>query len=295
MKNVLVLINSHARSGERAYQATLDEIEKSHHHIIKLTDDERDIDPNVLIEKYADKIDYVVVGGGDGSVNRALPALVKTQLPLLVLPLGTANNLARTYDITAKIDQLIELMDNGIVISVDLGTVNGIYFVNVAGMGLSTRVNRQVPKWFKKYFGVFAFIVTAFRVLRKARPFKATITADGKSFQSLSWQISVCNGRYYGSGLMIKDTASLVDEKLHCLSTEITNWWTSFLLIRSFFKGKYSRNDDITLVAGRKIVIATKHPLKIDVDGDIKTMTPAVFEVVPRILKLVIHPDAETK
>ncbi|MBC7370562.1 MAG: hypothetical protein H7326_03300 [Bdellovibrionaceae bacterium] len=54
-------------------------------------------------------------------------------------------------------------------------------------------------------------------------------------------------------------------------------------------------NDDITLVAGRKIVIATKHPLKIDVDGDIKTMTPAVFEVVPRILKLVIHPDAETK
>ncbi|RYZ75801.1 MAG: YegS/Rv2252/BmrU family lipid kinase, partial [Proteobacteria bacterium] len=265
------------------------------HHIIKLSDEERDIDPNVLIEKYKSEIDYVVIGGGDGSVNKALPSLVKSQIPLLVLPLGTANNLARTYELTAKIEELLYLVDHGVTISVDLGTVNGIYFVNVAGMGLSSKVNRQVPHWFKRYFGVFAFIVTAFQVLRKARPFKAVITADGKSVKSLSWQISVCNGKHYGSGFTIKDTATLTDEKLHCLSTEITNWWTSALLIPKFFKGKYDRSDDVTLVAGKKITITTKHPLKIDVDGDVQTTTPAEFDVIPRILKLVIHPEVNAK
>ena len=295
MKSILLLINRHSRTGESAIKSVLEQLEKSNHHIIKLTDDERDIDPNKLIEKYKDRTDCVVIGGGDGSVNRALPALVKTQIPLIVIPLGTANNLARTYELTANIEEVRFLLDHGITISVDLGRVNGIYFVNVAGLGVSTQVNHQVPSWFKRYFGVFAFIVTAFQVLRKARPFKATITADGKAIQSLSWQISVCNGKHYGSGLTIKDTASLVDNMLHCLSTEITNWWTSVFLIPAFFKGKYSRTDDVTLVAGTKITITTKRAIKIDVDGDVQTTTPAEFEVIPRILKLVIRPDVHAR
>jgi diacylglycerol kinase (ATP) len=291
MKTILVLINPHARSGERAYEDVISQLEKSAYDIIKLSPEERDIDPNLLIEKYRSRADCVLIGGGDGSVNQALPALVKTQLPLLVLPLGTANNLARTYALSGKVEEALILLAKGRVISVDLGTVNGIYFVNVAGMGLSTRVNHLVPAWFKRYFGVFAFIFTAFQVLRKARPFKAVITTETETIQSLSWQISVCNGRHYGSGLTIKDTASLVDNKLHCLSTEITNWWKTPLMIPAFFSGKFNSSHDVTLVAGRSIRVETKKPLKVDVDGDIKTMTPAEFKVLPRILRLIIPAD----
>lgn len=229
-----------------------------------------------------------MIGGGDGSVNKSLPALVKTQLPLLVFPLGTANNLARSFSLPNTVPESLELLDKGEVIFVDLGVVNDIYFVNVAGMGLSTEINHQVPKWFKRYFGVFAFIFTAFQLARKARPFTATITTDEKTVQSRSWQISVCNGKYYGSGLKIKDTATMTDEKLHCLSTEVVKWWHGLKLIPAFMKGKYSREDDVTLLSGKSILIETKRPHKVDVDGDIKTSTPAKFSVVPKKLRLIV-------
>jgi YegS/Rv2252/BmrU family lipid kinase len=288
MKKILLLVNPHSRSGEKSLEETVSQLEKSHHDIIELTPEERDFDPNDLIEKYKSDIECVMVGGGDGSVNRALPALVKTQIPLLVFPLGTANNLARTYSLPNTVPEALSLIDHGKVISVDLGVVNGIYFVNVAGLGLSTRINHQVPDWFKKYFGVFAFIFTAFQLARKARPFHATITADDKKVQSRSWQISVCNGKFYGSGLRIKDSASLVDEKLHCLSTEVEKWWHALSLIPSFFRGKYTKKDAVTLVSGKSILIETRTPLKIDVDGDIKTSTPAKFTVEPKILRLMV-------
>lgn len=282
------MVNPHSRSGEKSFEETLSQLEKSDHDIIKLTEEERDFDPNDLIEKYRSEIECVMIGGGDGSVNRALPALVKTQLPLLVFPLGTANNLARTYSMPNTVPEALSLIDTGEVISVDLGTVNGIYFVNVAGLGLSTQVNHKVPSWFKRYFGVFAFIFTALQVARTARAFRATIKSDGKTVQSRSWQISVCNGKYYGSGLMIKDNASLVDEKLHCLSTEIQKWWQGFALIPALFKGKYTKDHAVTLITGKNITIETPKPIKIDVDGDIKTETPATFGVEPRVLRMII-------
>jgi diacylglycerol kinase family enzyme len=47
------------------------------------------------IIKWRDRVSIVFVGGGDGSVNAAIDGLIETQLPLVVIPLGTANNLAR--------------------------------------------------------------------------------------------------------------------------------------------------------------------------------------------------------
>jgi YegS/Rv2252/BmrU family lipid kinase len=288
MKKILLLVNPHSRSGEKSYDEALQELQRLDQDIIKLTPQEREIDPNDLIMKYHEGLEYVVIGGGDGSVNQALPSLVKTQIPLLVLPLGTANNLARTYDIPKTISQAVALLKAPTIVSVDLGTVNDIYFVNVAGLGLSAKINHEVPSWFKRIFGVFAFIITALQLARRARPFTATISADAHKIKSRSWQISVCNGRYYGSGLTIDKSASLTDETLHCLSTEVKKWWHVLILIPAFLTGDYKRKHAVTLVAGQTILIETDRPLKVDVDGDIKTSTPAHFTVIPKILRLIV-------
>lgn len=249
---------------------------------------EESIEPNELIEKHVGAVKYVVVGGGDGSVNMALSGLVKTQIPLVVIPLGTANNLARHYNLSSNIEDALKVIENGEVLSIDLGSVNGIYFVNVVGLGLSTEVNTSVPAKLKRIFGAFAFVLTAFSLVRKIRPFKYTIVADGKTYTKKSWQISVCNGRHYGNGLTIKHDASLLDGKLHALSTEVPKWWQGFALIPALIRGRYKKNHDISLFEAEKINLSTKRRLKIDVDGDIKTYTPAEFKVYPKVLRIMI-------
>lgn len=258
------------------------------HEVLNQDKHESVSDPNEIILKYRSDADVVIVGGGDGSVNLVLPALKETKIPLLVIPLGTANNLARHFSLPSDFKETLSLLQAGQIVQIDLGEVNRILFVNVAGLGLSTEVNMRVSKKLKKHLGVFAFILTAFQLVLKMNPFRATITTDGSTCLTKSWQISICNGKHYGAGMTIKHNASLEDSKLHCLSTEVKKWWKGLLLIKSFMTGRYKKEQDITLVSGREIKVETRRKFYIDVDGDIKTTTPAIFRVIPRSLKIII-------
>lgn len=278
MKKVLLLISPKSRRGAESIELASAHLEFLGYSIINDPNTESS-DPNGLVLKYANDISFVIVGGGDGSINKILKSLVKTQVPLVVIPLGTANNLARHYNLSYDITEALRVIESGIERKIDLGVVNGIYFVNVVGLGLSTYVNTKVPSMLKKYLGALAFVLTAFYLSTKIRPFRLNIVADGKSYTRRSWQISVCNGRHYGNGLTVKHDASLMDGKLHALSTEVAKWWQGFFLIPALISGRYKKEQDVSLFEAESIELTTKRRLKIDVDGDIQTHTPASFKV----------------
>jgi len=278
VKKVLLLISPKSRRGADSITLASEQLQSLGYSIIN-DPNEESADPNGLILKFANEIDFVIVGGGDGSVNKVLPSLVKTQVPLVVIPLGTANNLARHYNLSPDIAQALAVIKTGMQKKIDLGIVNNIFFVNVVGLGLSTYVNTKVPATLKKYLGAFAFVLTAFYLSTKIRPFRLNIIADGKSYTRRSWQISVCNGRHYGNGLTVKHDASLLDGKLHALSTEVAKWWQGFFLIPALISGRYKKDHDVSLFEAETIELTTRRKLKIDVDGDIQTHTPATFKV----------------
>jgi YegS/Rv2252/BmrU family lipid kinase len=288
-KRVLLLINPKARNGSMLREEVVQKLKEMNCTILNEDTKENAYDPNEIILKHKDELDAVIIGGGDGSVNTSLPALKETRLPLLVIPLGTANNLARHYSIPSEIDKTLELLSRGKVIEVDLGEVNDILFVNVAGLGLSTEVNLRVSSKLKKHLGVLAFVITAAQLAPKLNPFRAVITTDKKiAVHTKSWQISVCNGKHYGAGMTIKHNATLDDGKLHLLSTEVKKWWNGLLLIKSFMTGHYKKDQEVTILSARELRIETRRKFSIDVDGDIKTTTPAIFRVLPKALRLII-------
>ncbi len=290
MKQILFLLNPKARSGTVVKIAAQVQaaFQPLGYEVLHLPVEKQSQDFNSLILEYRNQIECVLIGGGDGSVNEALPALIETQLPLLLLPLGTANNLARTFQLPTDLYECAQLLQTGKCISIDLGSVNGIYFVNVAGIGFSAKINQAVHGGLKKYLGVFAFILTALQVAFRVRPFRAVIICDNQKVKSLSWQISVCNGRHYGSGLTIQEKATLQDGVFHCLSLELKSIWHGFGLISALRSGKYQQKRSVTLFVGKQIFIETDRPKEIDVDGDIRTETPAQFLVHPGLLKILV-------
>lgn len=286
---VLLLINPNSRSGAKLKSEVIEELNAIGLQVLNQDNEEDETDPNKIILKYRNEAHAVIVGGGDGSVNLVLPSLRETKLPLLVIPCGTANNLARHFSLPEDIKRSLKLLKEGKVVDIDLGEVNDILFVNVAGLGLSTEVNLRVSKKLKKHLGVLAFILTAIQLATKMNPFRAVITTDKKiALPTKSWQISVCNGKHYGAGMTIKHNATLNDGKLHCLSTEVKKWWNGFLLIKAFMTGRYKKDQDVTLLSAKELKIETRRKFSIDVDGDIKTTTPAIFRVIPKALRIII-------
>lgn len=241
-----------------------------------------------IVRRYRDRVDLVIIGGGDGTLNAAVEGLIETQLPLGILPLGTANDLARTLGIPPTIPEACQIIATGQIQRIDLGWVNGKHFFNVASMGLSVQIAQQLTKEVKRRWGVFAYAATALRALGQARPFWAEIRQENESIRVKTVQIAVGNGRFYGGGMVVADNATINDQRLDLYSLEIQHWWEMLLLLPAMRQGQQAKWANVRALRGREFEVTTLKPLAINTDGEIATRSPAKFRLIPQALPVIV-------
>lgn len=241
-----------------------------------------------LIRRYQNRVDLVIIGGGDGTLNAAADALVETQLPLGILPLGTANDLARTLGIPDSLPEACKIIAQGQLRRIDLGWVNGKHFFNVASMGLSVQITERLTKETKRRWGIFAYAITALQALWKARPFRAEIRIEGESIRVKTVQIAVGNGRYYGGGMAVAHDATIDDRRLDLYSLELKHWWQIIALLPAMRGGRHTDFPGVRALRGQEIQVYTSKPRPINTDGEITTHTPADFRVIPQALAVLV-------
>lgn len=284
-QRALLLVNPHARRGEATRQQVIRQLQQLGFELIEESGEDPRRFPE-LIRRYCPEIDLVIVGGGDGSANAAVPGLLDTNLPLGILPLGTANNLARTLKIPPSLPEACHIIAEGRVRRIDLGWVNGHYFFNIASLGLSAEINRRVSRRLKRHWGVLAYIVTGLQVIWQIRPFDVEILWNDQSIQVKTIQITVGNGPYYGSGLLIADDATIDDQRLDLHSLEIQHWWEILPLIPTAMRGKSITGKGVRILEAREFQLYTQTPQPINTDGERTTQTPAQFRVLPKVLSV---------
>ncbi|MBW4694042.1 MAG: lipid kinase [Lyngbya sp. HA4199-MV5] len=241
------------------------------------------------IRRYQERVSAVVIGGGDGTLNVAVDALVETGLPLGILPLGTANDLVRTLNLPRALPEACQVIAEGHRQFIDLGRVNGKYFFNVASCGLSINVTQELSGKLKKRWGVIAYAIAALRTIAVTRRFTAVIQVDdGAEMTRKSLQIAVGNGRYYGGGLTIAKDAAIDDQRLDLYSLEIPHWWHLFFLLPALRTGQFSDRIGIARWEGKQIKVRTHQPKRVNTDGEITTKTPALFELCPAALEVFV-------
>ncbi|BAU11198.1 lipid kinase [Leptolyngbya sp. NIES-3755] len=283
----LLLVNRNARKGHDQLEAAIHQLESLGLELIEAPIDRPTLLPQTIREN-RDRVDFVIVGGGDGTLNAAVEGLVETGLPLGILPLGTANDLARTLGLPVTLPEACQVIANGKIQKIDLGWVNGKYFFNVASLGLSVQITRGLTKTAKKRWGVLAYAATAFQVLWKSRRFKAEIVCDGRSQKVKTVQIAVGNGRYYGGGMAVAEDAAIDDERLDLYSLEIDHWWQMALALPALRRGTHTKSRWVQSWQGKEIFVYVKKSKSINTDGEITTNTPAHFKVVPKALSVLV-------
>jgi len=286
MSSALLIINPHSRQGKKNLPIIKHSLENMGLTVLQESCSHPHELPS-LIRSYRNRVSIVIVGGGDGTLNAAISGLVDTQLPLGILPLGTANDLARTLDIPPSLSEACHIIAQGKHQAIDLGKVNEQYFFNVASLGLSVDITNQLTKQVKRRWGVLAYAATAARVLLKSRPFTAKIHHQGEIITVKTVQIAIGNGRHYGGGMTIVHDAEIHDERLDLYSLEIRHWWEMIKLLPNLWLGRYPKKK-VRLLEGQEFYIETKKPRPINTDGEITVETPAKFEVVPRALKVIV-------
>ncbi len=291
-KRALLLVNRHARQGQRFAQA-VEELNALDFELIIVPVKSSEQLPN-LVRKHGEQVDLVIVGGGDGTLNAVVDSLVEMKLPLGILPLGTANDLARTLSIPQSIPEACRAIAAGQIKYIDLGWVNGKHFFNVASLGLSVKITQNLSKGAKRRWGILAYGLTAVQVLWYTRPFRARIRLNDESIRVKTIQIAVGNGRYYGGGMAVADDAAIDDQRLDLYSLEIQHWWQIFPLLWTLPRGRQAILPWVLTLRGQEIEVYTRKSYDINTDGEITTFTPARFRVLPRALAVLIPPPTST-
>ena len=159
-RRLLVVVNPGSRSGAQAIGLAGARLSSAGFDLVLSAPCSRhEVGP--WIEAHAEGAQAIVVAGGDGSLNAVAEAVVKTKLPLGIIPAGTANDLARSLGLPLDMEEAADVIAAGHCKQIDVGDVNGHKFFNVASVGLSADLARELSGEIKRKFGRIGYALTA--------------------------------------------------------------------------------------------------------------------------------------
>lgn len=284
-RRALALINRGSRNGRGNMSAAFEVFRRAGLEVIEHTL-QKGSDLAELVRQHRGEVDRVVVGGGDGTLQRAASAVLESGLPLGILPLGTANDLARTLDIPLDLEQAAEQIVIGRLRQIDLSRANGQLFFNVAHIGLGARLRAALSPELKKQWGSLSYVRALAQTLAERRAFRAKVEHDGKVEQIRSIQIAVGNGRYYGGGMAVSVDAEIEDGLLHVYSVAPATLWKLLRATLPLMRGVAKDPEAVQMLEARQLRVETERPMSVVADGERITTTPVDFEVLPAAIQV---------
>lgn len=266
----------------------------------------------------SEQADVVLLFGGDGTIHRHLGQLVRLGLPVLVVPVGSGNDFARSLGLRRVRDSLAAWWKfcggAANVRDIDLGIISALentggtpaphecqYFCCVAGVGLDGEVSRRanlLPRWLRGHGGyvlslaptIFSFVPMPMRILTSAE------SKEGGNDEHASWAIrsdqptllaAFANTPSFGGGMKIAPQAKMHDGLLDvCIVGEVA----PFRLLRLFpsvYSGRHLNIREVEYFKAGSARIETQQPLDLYADGEFVCHTPVEVGVRPAALKIV--------
>lgn len=233
----------------------------------------------------------VVAAGGDGTVSDVAEGLIGSDVPLGIIPVGTANVFARELELPLTLDDACALMAGDHATSpVDAMKVGEKYFVLQIGIGIDSLMIRDTDRQAKRRFGRAAYIWTMLTRLFGYQPLRFTIVADGKRLRPRASQVLVANGGVLGVppfrwGPHITPNDGRIDVCIvsaRTLLDYVGLIWHTVL-------GQQRRDRNVRyLAATSSISISADQPLPVQADGEIVGDTPLQIQVVPHAVQVIV-------
>jgi YegS/Rv2252/BmrU family lipid kinase len=291
------VVNTGARSGAAVYEQAVAELRRlgvpvgTAHAVTSGSELALRLD-----EVIGEGHDLVVVGGGDGSVGCAAARVAGTTTTLGILPLGTANDLARTLHLPADVGAACAALATGKVVDIDLGRANGEAFLNVASVGLSVGVTRALSPGLKRRLGPLAYPVATLRAYRRHEPFSARLEFPDGDHEPLELsdllQVAVGNGRHYGGGNAVSPTAGIDDHLLDVYAIVRGRLREHVSIARLLKDGSLIEHDRVVHVTTRRLRLVTEPAGEVNLDGEISGRTPTTFEIQRNAVHVVVPQEA---
>jgi diacylglycerol kinase (ATP) len=246
------------------------------------------------VEAAADAVergyDMVVAAGGDGTIGLIARQLFGAGTALGILPLGSVMNIPRMLGVPRDLDEAAAILAGGYTRTIDVGQVGDHVFYEAGSVGMHAAATRELPKVDRGDYGaIIRSVVAAVRY----RPSVVRIELDDdRTIETKALLVAVANGPFMGPGLPVAPEASLDDGLfevrifLHDTKGELAHDLASIAS-----GGQPDERHTLTERASW-VRITSPGPLPVRADSTDLGTTPVVFEIRPRVLR-VVAPERE--
>ena len=231
----------------------------------------------------------VVAAGGDGTVNEVVNGLAH-DATLGILPLGTANVLARELGLPLKAEEACKHILFGKVGRIDAGVATDHEgterrFTCMAGMGLDARVVEEVTPRLKRILRMLAFPLMAFKVYSEGDLPMLHIEHGDDTY--LTQFAIVANGQYYGGDFRTAEDAALTTGKLEVVLVERVSWLLRPDVLASILAKRPLDRSMRSFTAKELRATSPGARVPVQLDGEVWGRLPMSFRIEPGALKVI--------
>jgi diacylglycerol kinase family enzyme len=232
----------------------------------------------------------LVAGGGDGTVSSLASLLVGSGIALGVLPLGTLNHFARDLGIPSDLDRASRVILAGHSTMVDIGELNGRFFINNSSLGLYPSIVRRRER--RERTGssrLLAFAAAIVFALRRYPFLDAHVRVDGNEIVRRSPFFFIGNNGYEVEGLRLGRRASVAGGSLSLYTANRTGRLGLLRIAVSALFRTLRRNRDFEILAAHELLISThRKRLAVALDGEVVHMAPPLrYSIRPAALRVM--------
>ena len=291
MKTYIVIYNENSR-GKKYTKTDLELIFSSHdlNSEIFVTSDVKEVD--LLIKKYKNSKDYVFCAiGGDGTLNSLINSLLMNNIKnpeVACIASGSGSDFLRTFAMPKDINQALLRIKNNQNYSVDVSLIesksNTKYFINVLNFGFlaeTVNLSEKLPNILKR----FRYPISFWLKLLTGKDSFFSLKTNSYEFDAKAFNVSICNGQFFGGGWNISPKSSLQDGELNIQIFKVTKTKAMKLFFLAK-KGLHLNDPDVITKKSDKISLNTKQP--IEIDGDFFDYGPAEIFVKKHSIQLKI-------
>jgi YegS/Rv2252/BmrU family lipid kinase len=234
------------------------------------------------------KPDRVIAVGGDGTVQMAAKQLLGTDIPLGILPAGSANGMARELELPNTSEEALQVIVEGITRSADVIRINNTDIcLHLSDIGL----NAKLIKYFEQsnWRGKIGYARVLFKALRKKRPMKVVIDLNGEAVERDAFMVVLANASKYGTGAVINPNGSLYDGVFEVV---IIRKFSIREIFKMFIRFLPLDPQKTEVISATSVLIKTYGKVHFQIDGEyLGKVRQVEATIVPGQLKILL-PEA---
>jgi len=291
-KRGVLLVNTKSRRGAEWFTEAKETLVAGGMELVEAKAVKNPGDMPDLVEKYIQGgMPIVIAGGGDGTFSSIAHLFARKETVLGVLPLGTGNAFARDLGIEARVDLACQTIMQGKIARVDMGLIGDRSFINIATVGLSTKIALGLQDDMKKKLGRAVYLISLLRALATIVPFHVKLELPSGIHEFDSLQLVIGNGRFHAGPFPVSPDASIDGGWLSIYALASRRKIDFLKMVLHMHGGKHVDLPEVQAFRVQSGRLSTSLVQRITVDGETKLHTPINFGIVPNALKVMVPKD----